>query len=100
MLQIVISIDFQSVLQHYRGTKMCKEIYKNTPPGLELSTPRILVLCSAIELLPLCLKERPVLGIKKERRGFTELLRNCPEYSGDFLNIKEISLLNFLRRIP
>jgi hypothetical protein len=41
-----------------------------------------------------------VLGINKERRGFTELLRNCPEYSGDFLNVKEISPLNFLRRIP
>jgi hypothetical protein len=42
----------------------------------------------------------PVLGIIKERRGFTELLRNCSEYSGDFLTVKEISLLNFLRRIP
>jgi hypothetical protein len=41
-----------------------------------------------------------VLGISKEREGFTELLRNCPEYSGDFLNVKEIPPLNFLRRIP
>jgi hypothetical protein len=41
-----------------------------------------------------------VLGIKKERRGFTELLRNYPEYSGDFLNVKEISPPTFLRRIP
>jgi hypothetical protein len=43
---------------------------------------------------------RPVLAINKERRGFTELLRSCPENSGDFLNFKEISPLNFLRRIP
>jgi hypothetical protein len=41
-----------------------------------------------------------VLGISKERRGNTELLRNCPEYSGDFLNVKEISPPNFLRWIP
>jgi hypothetical protein len=41
-----------------------------------------------------------VLGIRKERKGFTELLRNCPEYSGYFLNVKEIPPLNFLRRIP
>jgi hypothetical protein len=41
-----------------------------------------------------------VLGAIKKRRGFTELLRNCPEYSGDFLNVKKISPLNFLRRIP
>jgi hypothetical protein len=42
---------------------------------------------------------RPVLGISKERRGFIELLRNCPEYSGYFLTVKEIPPLNFLRRI-
>jgi hypothetical protein len=41
-----------------------------------------------------------VLRIIKDRRGFAELLRNCPEYSGDFLNVKEILPLNFLRRIP
>jgi hypothetical protein len=41
-----------------------------------------------------------MLSISKERRGSTELLRNCPEYSGDFLNGKEIPPLNFLRRIP
>jgi hypothetical protein len=41
-----------------------------------------------------------VLGISKEIKGFTELLRNCPEYSGDFFNVKEIIPLNFLRRIP
>jgi hypothetical protein len=40
------------------------------------------------------------MGISKERRGFTELLRNCPEYLGDFLNVKEKHPLNFLRRIP
>jgi hypothetical protein len=41
------------------------------------------------------------LGIrKKKKKGFTELLRNFPEYSGDFLNVKEIPPLNFLRRIP
>jgi hypothetical protein len=42
---------------------------------------------------------RPVLGICKERRGFTELLMNCPEYSGDFLSVKEIPPLNFLRGV-
>jgi hypothetical protein len=41
-----------------------------------------------------------VLGISKERRGFSELLRSCPENSGEFLNVKEIPPLNFLRRIP
>jgi hypothetical protein len=41
-----------------------------------------------------------VLGIIKERKGFTELSRNGPEYSGNFLNVKEIPPLNFLRRIP
>jgi hypothetical protein len=41
-----------------------------------------------------------VLGISKEEKGFTELLRNCPEYLGDCLNVKEIPPLNFLRRIP
>jgi hypothetical protein len=41
-----------------------------------------------------------VLGISKERKGFNELLRNCPEYSGDFLNVKEIPPLKFLRKIP
>jgi hypothetical protein len=40
-----------------------------------------------------------VLGINKQRR-IIELLRGCPEYSGDFLNVKEIPPLNFLRRIP
>jgi hypothetical protein len=62
-------------------------------------------LASYISALPLsyCLvawKVRLVLGISKERKGFTELLRNCPEYSGDFLTVKEILPLNFLRRIP
>jgi hypothetical protein len=55
----------------------------------------LLPLVSQISALPLsyCFfawKMRPVLGISKERSGFTELLRNCPEYSGDFLNVKEI----------
>jgi hypothetical protein len=65
----------------------------------------LLPLAYQISALPLsyCFfawKMRPLLGISKERRGFTELLRNCPEYSGDFLNVKEIPPLNFLRRIP
>jgi hypothetical protein len=78
-----------------------KKKYKNFPHlGLNL-----LPLASNISALPLscCLfawKVRTVLGISKERKGFTELLRNCPEYSGDFLNVKEIPPLNFLRRIP
>jgi hypothetical protein len=33
-----------------------------------------------------------VLAISKERKGFTEILRNCPEYSGDFFNVKEYLL--------
>jgi hypothetical protein len=41
-----------------------------------------------------------VLIISKERRGYPELLKNCTEYSGDFLNVKETPPLNFLRRIP
>jgi hypothetical protein len=41
-----------------------------------------------------------MLGTSKERRGFTELVRSCPKYSGDFVNVKEIPPLNFLRRIP
>jgi hypothetical protein len=65
----------------------------------------LLPLASQISSLPLsyCFfawKMRPVLGIRKKRRGSTELLRNCPEYSGDFLNVREIPPLNFLGRIP
>jgi hypothetical protein len=30
-----------------------------------------------------------VLGISKERKGFTELLRSYPEYQGDFLNVQK-----------
>jgi hypothetical protein len=41
-----------------------------------------------------------VLCIRKKEKEFIELLRNCPEYSGDFLNVEEIPPLNFLRRIP
>jgi hypothetical protein len=62
-------------------------------------------LASEISALPLsnCLfawKVRPMLIICKERKGFTLILRNFPEYSGDFLNDKEIPPLNFLRRSP
>jgi hypothetical protein len=89
------------MLQHNRGTIMSKKKYKNFP-HLGLNLPPLV---SYISVLPLsyCLfawKVRPVLAISKERKGFTELLRNCPEYSGDFLNVKEIPSLNFLRRIP
>jgi hypothetical protein len=65
----------------------------------------LLPLASQISALPLsyCFfawKRRPVLIISKERRGYPELLKNCTEYSGDFLNVKETPPLNFLRRIP
>jgi hypothetical protein len=40
------------------------------------------------------------LNLPPSASGFTELLRNFPEYSGDFLYVKEIPPLNFLRRIP
>jgi hypothetical protein len=94
MLQIVISIDFWNMLQHNSwGTiEKTKNYFKKT-------------IASYIYDLPLsyCLfawKIRPVLGISRERRGLSELLRNCPEYSGNFLNVKDIPPLNFLRRIP
>jgi hypothetical protein len=86
------------MLQHNRGTIMSKKKYKNFPHlGLNLSP-----LASQIFALPLsyCFfawKERPVLSISKEKKGFTG---NSPEYSGDFPNVKEITPLNFLRRIP
>jgi hypothetical protein len=84
------------------GVQKCAKQSKKNFPHLGLNIPPY---ASYISALPLsyCLfawKVRSVLGISKERKGFTELLRNCPEYSGDFLNVKEIPPLNLLRRIP
>jgi hypothetical protein len=78
-----------------------QRIYDHTHTHLDLNLPP---LESKISALPLSYwlfawKVWPVLAISKERKGFTEHLRNCPEYSGDFLNVKEIPPLNFLRRI-
>jgi hypothetical protein len=85
----------------WKGYNNEQKIYKNFQQ-LDLNLPP---LSSEFSALPLsyCLfawNVQPVLGISKERKGFTELLRNCTEYSGDFLNVKEIPLLNFLRRSP
>jgi hypothetical protein len=82
------------MLQHNRGTKMCKTFIKITLPGFKPTTFKPLSYCR------FGWKGRPVFGICKERRGFTELLRNCPEYSRNFLNVREIPPLNCLRRIP
>jgi hypothetical protein len=87
--------DFHLLLEHDKTQQGYNNvtifyIIKITPAGLAPTT---------LSYYLFAWKLRPVLEKRKERRGFTEHLGSCPEYSEYFLNVKEILPLNFLRRI-